>query len=135
MNNNQTPSVAARETTAAFTIDMQPAAPDLEMTDRNDFTKLWTGGMSGASSGLMLSAGDPARGKAGYVALERFDGTIDGLRGTVALQQYGSMNDGVTLYYEFVPGSGTDGLSGITGAIDLTVTEGDHRVHVRYALN
>jgi hypothetical protein len=25
----------------------------------------------------MLSAGDPARGKAGYVALERFDGTID----------------------------------------------------------
>jgi hypothetical protein len=45
------------------------------------------------------------------VALERFDGTIDGLRGTVVLQQYGSMNDSVTLYYEFVPGSGTDGLT------------------------
>jgi hypothetical protein len=83
----------------------------------------------------MLSAGDPVRGKAGYVALERFDGTIDGLRGTVVLQQYGSMNDSVTLYYEFVPGSGTDGLSGITGRIDLTVTEGDHRVHIHYALN
>jgi len=57
--------------------------------------------MSGASSGLMLSAGDPARGKAGYVARERFEGTIDGLHGTVVLQQYGSMSDGLTLYYEF----------------------------------
>jgi hypothetical protein len=56
----------------------------------------------------MLSAGDPARGKAGYVALERFEGTIDGLHGIVALQQYGSMNDGLTLYYEFVPGSGSE---------------------------
>ena len=69
------------------------------------------------------------------MALERFEGTIDGLRGTVVLQQYGSMNDGLTLYYEFVPGSGSDGLTGITGTIDLTVTEGDHRVHVHYALN
>jgi hypothetical protein len=34
----------------------------------------------------------------------------------------------MVVYYEFVPGAGTDGLTGITGTTDLTVT-------VHYALN
>jgi hypothetical protein len=82
----------------------------------------------------MLSAGDPATGDAGYVALEVFAGTIDGHPGTVALQQSGLMSDGnQVLHYDLVPGSGTGGLVGITGSVELTVDDGTHRVVVRYS--
>ncbi len=122
------------ETTAEFSVDLQPNAPDLEATGRFDFTKAWTGGMAGTSRGLMLSAGDPAAGNAGYVALEVFDGTIDGHPGTVALQQSGLMSDGDhVLHYDLVPGSGTGSLAGIIGSVDLTIDDGTHRVVVRYS--
>ncbi|WP_405062267.1 DUF3224 domain-containing protein [Kribbella sp. NBC_01505] len=116
------------ETTAAFTIDLKPADPLLEATARFDFTKNWTGGMVGTSTGLMLSAGDPSTGKAGYVALEVFSGRIDGLNGTVVLQQFGTMSDETTLYYEFVPGSGTGQLAGLLGKLKLD----GHDVTVSY---
>ncbi|MHB1738257.1 MAG: DUF3224 domain-containing protein [Actinomycetes bacterium] len=124
-------SVEAR---AEFTIDVQPGTPELDSTGRFDFTKIWTGEMAGTSRGLMLSAGDPSSGDAGYVALETFDGTIDGQHGTVALQQFGTMRDGDTvLRYELVPGSGTGSLVGISGRIELRVTDGIHRVFLRYS--
>jgi hypothetical protein len=107
------------EIKAAFTIDLRPAEPLLEATGRFDFSKQWTGDMVGTSTGLMLSAGDPAAGTAGYVALEMFRGTVDGLDGTVVLQQFGTMTDESTLYYEFAPGSGTGQLAGILGRLEL----------------
>jgi hypothetical protein len=116
------------ETKAAFTIDLKPAEPLLEATGRFDFTKDWTGGMVGTSTGLMLSAGDPQAGTAGYVALEVFRGTVDGRDGTVVLQQFGTMTDETTLYYEFVPGSGTGQLTGILGKLTLD----GHEVSVSY---
>jgi hypothetical protein len=122
------------ETTAEFSVDLQPNAPELEATGRFDFTKAWTGGMAGSSRGLMLSAGDPGTGQAGYVALEVFEGTIDGHPGTVALQQSGLMSDGnQVLHYDLVPGSGTGGLAGISGSVALSIDEGTHRVVVRYS--
>ncbi len=81
----------------------------------------------------MLSAGDPSSGNAGYVALEAFEGSLDGRRGTLALQQFGTMSQGVSvLHYEIVPGSGTESLVGITGTLELTVSDGQHRVDIRY---
>ncbi|TDD56353.1 DUF3224 family protein [Kribbella antibiotica] len=118
------------ETAAAFTIDLKPADPLLEATGRFDFTKDWTGGMTGTSTGLMLSAGDPSTGRAGYVALETFQGEIDGRAGTAVLQQFGTMTDETTLYYEFVPGSGTGELQGIKGKLKLD----GHDVEVSYQL-
>jgi hypothetical protein len=122
------------ETTAAFTVDLQPAEPLLEATGRFDFSKEWTGGMAGTSTGLMLSAGDPAAGKAGYVALELFRGHLDGLRGTVVLQQFGTMSDETTLYYEFAPGSGSGELASLTGTLEIDRSGGGHQVQVRYRL-
>ncbi|MFK4082475.1 DUF3224 domain-containing protein [Kribbella sp. NPDC020789] len=107
------------EIKAAFTIDLRPGDPLLEATGRFGFSKQWTGDMAGTSTGVMLSAGDPATGTAGYVALEVFQGTIDGLEGSVALQQFGTMTGESTLYYEFAPGSGTGQLAGILGRLEL----------------
>ena len=122
-----------RRTTAEFTIELQPGEAALPGTGRFDFTKVWSGGLSGTGRGVMLSAGDPATGTAGYVALETVDGALDGVAGTLALQQFGTMDGGVpTLRYEIVPGSGTGGLMGVTGSIDLAIVDGQHRVTLTY---
>lgn len=102
---------------------------------RLTFTKTWTGAMAGTGRGVMLSAGDPQAGSAGYVAIEVFEGTIDGRAGSVSFQQFGRMTDGDSdLQYVVVPGSGTGDLAGMTGSIDLTVVDGVHRVEATYAL-
>lgn len=83
----------------------------------------------------MLSAGNPAAGTAGYVALETFDGTVGGRHGTLAFQQFGSMTKGNSeLRYEVVPGSGTGELNALAGEVHLRVIDGVHKVtvHLRY---
>lgn len=84
---------------------------------------------------MMLSAGDPKEGDAGYVALEVLEGTIDGRRGTVMFQQFGTMRSGAAeLRYEAIPGSGTGALAGMTGTVALEVVNGLHRVVLEYEL-
>ncbi len=80
---------------AAFTVSMTPAE-SLQPggTARFELVKTWTGGMEGTSTGTMMTAGDPATGSAGYIAMEVFDGTVDGRRGTLVLQQLGAMTSG-----------------------------------------
>ena len=133
MDVEPTAATESRRTAAEFAIDMAPGAAELDRTGRFDFTKVWTGGMAGSSRGFMLSAGDPKSGNAGYVALEVFDGSLDGRGGTLALQQFGTMSEGVSvLHYEIVPGSGTENLAGVTGTLELTVSDGRHHVDIRY---
>jgi Protein of unknown function (DUF3224) len=123
------------ETTAMFIIDMKPAEPVLDSTGRFDFTKAWSGGVEGTGRGVMLSGGDPQQGDAGYVAFEMFEGSIDGHRGTVLFQQFGSMHAGnYALRYEIVPGSGTGDLEGILGEVDLKIDDGHHNVTLRYRI-
>ena len=118
---------------ASFVLDLTPGAALLEDTARFDFTKEWSGDISGTSHGVMLSSGDPGRGSAGYVALERFVGAVGTATGECTFQQFGTMVDGQqVLHYEVVPGSGTDGLAGLAGRLDLVIDEdGTHRVTLR----
>ena len=75
---------------ATFEIEITPEEGLLPGTRRFEFAKVWTGEAEGASRGIMLSAGNPADGTAGYVALEVFEGRIGGRTGSVAFQQFGS---------------------------------------------
>lgn len=118
-----------------FDIDIAPAGALLPSTGRFNFTKTWTGGIEGTSAGVMLSAGDPASGKAGYVAIEVFEGSIDDRTGTLTFQQLGSMVGGAeALQYEVIPGSGTGNLTGLTGELVLDPANGDHKVTLRLHL-
>ena len=122
-------------TTAEFTINLTPADPLHEGTGRFDFTKTWTGGLTGTSTGSMLSGGDPSTGVAGYVAIEVFTGTVDGREGTFALQQFGTMDGGEPeLVYLVTPGSGTGALTDLRGLVEMDVVDGVHRVEFEYAL-
>ena len=83
----------------------------------------------------MLSAGDPAKGSAGYVAIEHVTGTLNGHSGTFALQHFGSMDaGGFKLSVAVVPGSGTAELTGIAGTMTIVQAAGKHSYSFDYTL-
>jgi hypothetical protein len=83
----------------------------------------------------MLAAGEPAKGNAGYVAIEQVTGTLAGHTGSFALQHLGIMEDGgYKLTVTVVPGSGTGELTGITGAMTIVIANGKHSYTFEYTL-
>ena len=100
-----------------------------------DLDKTWSGDLAGAGHGRMLSAGDPAQGSAGYVALEVVDGTLHGRHGSFAFQQLGVMRAGEQeLRYDVVPGSGAGDLVGISGTLALTIDDRGHTYELTYTI-
>ncbi len=109
----------------SFEITMTPGDGVLDGTGRFDFVKTWSGDLTAEGAGAMFSAGDPAAGAAGYVAIETVRGTLAGREGSFALLQRGLMlADGISLEYVVAPGSGTGELVGITGTLDLDTSNG-----------
>ena len=120
-----------------FEVQIQPGSLELDgAVSRFNLTKTFSGDLAASGEGLMLSCGNPGAGSAGYVAIETVRGTLDGRQGSFALQQLGQMDGGLpTLHYEVVPGSGSGGLTGITGTVHLTVEDdGTHRYELEYRL-
>ncbi|MEJ7805586.1 MAG: DUF3224 domain-containing protein [Telluria sp.] len=97
--------------------------------------KQYAGDLTGTGQGEMLSAGDPAAGSAGYVAIEHVSGTLNGRSGSFALQHNGTMHDGAShLAIAIVPGSGTGDLFGIEGKLKLDIVERQHFYEIDYTL-
>lgn len=120
-----------------FDITMNPGSAELDVgVDRFELAKTWRGDLEGPGSGVMLSAGDPQAGEAGYVAVETVRGRLGERTGSFALQQFGTVHHGMQVqHYEVVPGTGTDQLAGITGILHLTVDkEGIHHYDLEYEL-
>jgi hypothetical protein len=75
----------------------------------------------------MLSAGTGVQGSAGYVAIEKVSGSLQGRVGTFVLQHVGILNRGASqLSITVVPDSGTDGLAGLSGKMDIKNDAGKH---------
>lgn len=98
--------------------------------------KQYRGDLVGIGQGEMLSAGNPAAGSAGYVAIEHVTGTLGSLSGSFALQHSGTMHAGEnTLSIGIVPGSGTGDLIGIVGSLALTIVERQHHYVLEYRID
>jgi Protein of unknown function (DUF3224) len=126
-----------RTAKGTFDVTMQPGATELDgAISRFELSKTFHGDLQGTGTGVMLSAGDPQSGAAGYVAIETVRGRLCEQEGSFALQQFGLMHGGSqTLHYEVVPGSGSGQLAGITGVLHLHVDEdGSHRYELHYDL-
>jgi hypothetical protein len=96
--------------------------------------KQFHGDLEATSKGQMLTAGTPVEGSAGYVAIERVDGTLQGRRGTFALQHIGTMTRGApSLTIRVVPDSGTGELNGLSGSMAITIVDGKHSYDLEYA--
>lgn len=123
--------------TGTFDIALRPLHEKRAAADtraRMGFTKTWHGALAGISDGEMLTAGMPALGAAGYVALECFEGTLAGRRGSFVLQHSGTMLAGRDdLLVVVSPGSGTGELAGIAGTMRID-SAGGHRYTFDYAL-
>ena len=97
--------------------------------------KQFHGDLDAASSGHMLAVGTEVKGSAGYVAMERVTGTLQGKAGSFALQHSGTMNRGEPqLTVTVVPDSGTGELAGLSGRFAITIAEGEHRYEFAYSL-
>jgi hypothetical protein len=93
------------------------------------------GDLEATSKGTMLTAGTDVKGSAGYVAIERITGTLQGRTGTFVLQHTGTMNRGVPqLSITVVPDSGTAQLLGLTGTMNITIADGKHSFAFDYTL-
>ncbi len=102
---------------------------------RFELDKVFDGDLTGTSRGVMLSAGDPSAGSAGYVVIEIVDGRIDGRTGGFALQHSGTMRGGAPdLAIHVVPGSGNGDLFGIEGTFTIDAEDGVHRYQLDYSL-
>ena len=127
----------ASTATGTFDVTMSPAPAELDgEVTRFELSKTFSGDLQGSAAGVMLSAGAPQTGAAGYVAIETVRGRLGDRQGGFALQQFGTMHGGAqTLHYEIVPGSGSGQLDGITGTLHLTVEDdGTHRYELAYQL-
>lgn len=98
-------------------------------------TKTYAGPLTATARAVMLSAGNPASGSAGYAAIERVDGTLDGQAGSFALVHNATMDKGSqAMRVTVVPGSGTGALAGITGTLTIRIEGGHHFYDLDYDL-
>jgi hypothetical protein len=102
---------------------------------RMTLDKQFHGDLEGTSKGEMLTAGSAVKNSAGYVAIERVSGTLQGRKGTFVLQHSGTMNRGAPqLIISVVPDTGTDELAGISGTMSLDISGGKHAYDLAYTL-
>ncbi len=125
--------------TGSFDIKLSPqaAAPGIEAAKlgRHTLDKQFHGELNAHSLGEMLAAGTEVKGSAGYVAIERVSGTLQGKKGSFVLTHSGIMNRGqAQLTVQVVPDSGTDELTGLTGQMSIQISNGQHFYTFDYSL-
>jgi Protein of unknown function (DUF3224) len=123
-----------------FEVKMVPQPADDPAGDaslgRMSIDKQFRGDLEGTSKGQMLSAMTSIKGSAGYVAIEKVTGTLQGRAGSFVLQHSGTMNRGVPqLIVTVVPDSGTDELAGLTGTLTIINQSGKHSYDFEYSLS
>lgn len=102
---------------------------------RMSIDKVYHGNLEATAVGEMLTAMTAVKNSAGYVAIERVSGTLDGRRGSFALQHSATMDRGAQhLSIAVVPDSGTDELAGLAGSMTITIADGKHSYTFEYSL-
>jgi hypothetical protein len=120
----------------SFTVAVVPLSPPpADGINRYSINKEIHGDLEARTQGEMFSAGDPKQGVAGYVAIEVVTGTLQGKRGSFALQHMATMDaSGPKMTVVVVPGSGTGDLKGITGTFAIQIADGRHAYDFEYVL-
>ncbi|PXX66311.1 uncharacterized protein DUF3224 [Nocardia tenerifensis] len=99
--------------------------------------KKFDGEITGRSATLFTAAFDQASGVGTYVAMESFEGALNGVAGTFNFTHSAttSGSDRTAESFVIVPASGTGDLAGIAGTGGLSVDEaGGHHIWFDYEL-
>jgi hypothetical protein len=130
---------------AAGTFDVKVAPVDVSDigkqagVGRMTIDKVWSGDLSGASKGEMLTSLTPSTGAMGYVALELVTAKLDGRSGSFYFIHNATMNrndpkSGV-MQITVLVGSGTGELSGLRGTLTIIIdAAGKHSYTFDYEL-
>ena len=123
-----------------FEVKMTPQAGGEEQAEgvklgRLLLEKVFHGDLEATSQGQMLTAVTEIPGSAGYVAIERVSGTLQGRAGSFVFQHSGTMDHGAQqLSITVVPGSGAGELTGLVGRFALRIEGGQHFYEFHYKL-
>ncbi len=122
-----------------FDVKLQPQAPAALIAEANlgrqTIDKQFHGELNAHSLGEMLAAKTEIKGSAGYVAIERVSGSLQGKHGSFVLLHTGTMDRGAPqLNIQVVPDSGTDELVGLKGQMQIEIKDGQHFYVFDYSL-
>jgi hypothetical protein len=136
---SQRERIVTKHASGTFEVKMSPQAPEDNVGDptvgRMSLDKQFHGDLEAASKGQMLAVASDVQGSAGYVAMERVNGTLHGHKGTFALQHSGTMTRGAPqLSITVVPDSGTGEFVGLAGKMTNNIVDGKHFYEFEYTL-
>lgn len=139
VRSNGEKSMGMKKASGTFEVKIEPQPGDDSgkgaKLGRMLLRKTYSGDLEGEAEGQMLTAVTETQGSAGYVAIERVTGTLEGRKGAFVLQHTGTMNRGAQeLTITVVPDSATDGLRGLTGKLNIRIADGKHYYDFDYAL-
>ncbi len=128
-----------RRVTGIFEVTLVPQqdGPDVgdAMIGRLSIDKRYHGALEGVAKGQMLGVRTVVKGSAGYVAMERVVGALEGRKGTFVLQHSSTMDrGGARQSITVVPDSGTEGLEGLAGSLTISVEAGKHSYSFEFTL-
>lgn len=124
----------------SFEVKLEPQKADNPPEEaaglsRLSIAKQYHGALEAASDGVMLAVGDGKESGA-YVAIEKVTGTLEGRKGSFALVHSAVMRHGVPENWSVavVPDSGTEKLTGLSGAMTIRIEGGSHFYELTYTL-
>jgi len=122
--------------TGTFEVQLSPQEDAGSPVGRMSIDKQFKGALEARSKGQMLmAASESVQGSAGYVAIEKVTGTLDGRSGTFCLQHNATMNRGAgDLNIIVIPDTGTDDLTGLSGTMNIIIDAGKHSYEFDYEL-
>ena len=127
--------VMTNRASGTFEVKMSPQEADMSV-GRMTIDKQFQGDLVGTSKGQMLMASsESVKNSAGYVAIEKVTGALNGRRGSFYLQHNGVMTRGAgELTITVIPDSGTDQLVSLRGKMNIIIAEGKHSYEFEYSL-
>jgi hypothetical protein len=133
-------SSMAKHVSGTFDVKLVPQGADDKAEGatlgRLSIDKHYHGSLEATGQGQMLTAVTDVKGSAGYVAIERVTGSLDGRTGSFVLQHSGTMSaaGGPQLSITVVPDSGAGQLRGLVGKLSVRIVDGQHFYDFEYTL-
>jgi hypothetical protein len=126
--------------TGTFEVKVEPI-PAESKGDRPSFPrftldKQYRGDLEGTSQGEMMTASGTMEGSAAAVAIEHFNGSLNGRKGSFALVHSATMRRGgeYSMIIRVVPDSGTEQLAGLTGTLEIVIEGNVHHYNFDFSL-
>jgi hypothetical protein len=125
--------------TGEFDVKMNPEPMSAVAAEtgfgRMSLDKQYHGALEAAGKGEMLAYMDRALMSGAYLAMERVEGSLEGRSGGFLLHHTGVMTRGAPgLTVAVVPDSGSGGLAGLSGTLNIRIEGGKHYYDFDYTL-